>query len=78
MGWYTMAAIGSEYGPCVEPCKHTDCAKNREDLLKTCEICGEIIGADVPMYFVGHAKEGKVEHLRCVMKRENARRANNG
>ena len=39
-----LAQPGTEFGPCAEPCEHTDCASTRELAEKPCSICGEPIG----------------------------------
>jgi hypothetical protein len=72
MGWYTIPkpgqknSQGEEIGPCIEPCKHTDCAASRKDAETICGLCGEPIGYDTPVYF---GAERKHEHARCVWKK---------
>lgn len=41
---------GTEYGPCVDPCGHIDCAETRKQSETPCDICGEPIGYDLPFY----------------------------
>ena len=63
MGWLTLPKPGSEYGPCVEPCVHRDCAATRNDAGKICEHCGQKIGFDVPYY---STEGGKIVHAKCA------------
>jgi hypothetical protein len=70
MGWYTIAAPGSECGPCTEPCEHTDCAATRKDAETICGLCGEAIGYDTPVYF---GADGKHEHARCVWAKQEGK-----
>lgn len=45
-----LSAPGTQYGPCVEPCEHTDCASTRELAEKVCSHCEEPIGYDRNFY----------------------------
>jgi hypothetical protein len=40
----SLAAPGTEAGPCAEPCEHRDCASTRKMADTPCEVCGEPIG----------------------------------
>jgi hypothetical protein len=44
----SLAAPGTTYGPCAEPCEHRDCALTRTSAATPCvyEQCGEPIGYD--------------------------------
>lgn len=37
---------GTDYGPCTEPCRHTDCAATREMAAAPCVRCGDPIDYD--------------------------------
>ena len=50
MSFATIAAPGTEFGPCAEPCEHTDCAATRRTAEALCNICGEPIGYDRRYY----------------------------
>jgi hypothetical protein len=41
---------GSEFGPCAEPCQHTDCAETRRQAATICDLCPEPIGYDRRFY----------------------------
>jgi hypothetical protein len=66
MGWYTIAPPGSSTGPCVEACKHTDCAATRKQAEGSCLICGKPVGYDVPIYFT----DDGIEHFKCYHKKQ--------
>ena len=57
---------GTEYGPCAEPCEHSDCASTRELAETLCVDCGEPIGYDDRFYQLGDWT--KLEHLICAIK----------
>ena len=61
MAHYQLAAPGSEYGPCIEACKHTDCAATRKQAEGPCLICGKPVGYDVWIYFT----EDGIEYYKC-------------
>lgn len=50
MATITLSEPGTEYGPCVEPCDHTDCAETRSMAARICTYCKEQIGYIVPFY----------------------------
>ncbi len=60
----TLPEPGTEYGPCAEPCKHTDCAATREMVTATCRFCLEPIGYDRRFYREGNGS-GLV-HASCL------------
>jgi hypothetical protein len=41
---------GTEYGPCADPCAHTDCAATRAMAASPCRVCGQEIGYDTGFY----------------------------
>lgn len=41
---YVNPRTGIELGPCVDACKHTDCAENRRIAAAPCTECQEPIG----------------------------------
>lgn len=50
-----MAAIktpmpGSQYGPCINECKHEDCEALKQEALQKCSICGKEIGYEAYWY----------------------------
>ena len=46
----TLPAPGAQYGPCLEPCGHVDCAESRRMAAEACVFCGKVIGYDTPLY----------------------------
>lgn len=74
----SIAPPGTEYGPCVEPCKHIDCAATRKQAATPCVTCGEPLGYDVN-FFRNHddfrvkpGDEPEYEHAMCTYKRLDA------
>ncbi len=47
-------ASGEEIGPCVDACKHRDCAATREMAAASCRFCVKPIGYDVRFYREGN------------------------
>ena len=45
-----LPAPGTEYGPCVAPCRHRDCAATRRTALKVCRHCGAPVGYERRFY----------------------------
>lgn len=70
MGYYIYPpAPGTEHGPCVEPCQHTDCATMRRDALRTCRICKLPIGYDRAIHFEStelYGDEVAIVHHACL------------
>jgi hypothetical protein len=62
-----LPAPGTEYGPCVEPCEHSDCASTRELAATPCVECHEPIGYDDRFYQLGDWQH--LEHLKCSVVR---------
>lgn len=56
---------GTEIGPCVDPCEHTDCAQTREMAASICRFCNEPIGYEVRFYTDPDNKEHLV-HALCL------------
>ncbi len=54
---------GTEIGPCVEPCAHTDCAATRATAAALCKWCGKPIGYETG-YFEG---DDGTEHELCLL-----------
>ena len=47
MAGIMVSSPGSEFGPCVELCDHSDCAQSRQWAeLTTCSLCEKLIGYD--------------------------------
>lgn len=47
-----LAEPGDAFGPCAEPCKHTDCAATRRHAARICHHCGNSIGYMTRFYDV--------------------------
>jgi hypothetical protein len=45
-----LSPPGTKVGPCLEPCKHRDCAETRRMAESACTICGKPIGYDTRFY----------------------------
>lgn len=63
----SLAAPGTEYGPCEGTCEHTDCAATRRMAEAPCVRCREPIGYDVAFF----REEGgdpytEIAHAKCV------------
>lgn len=56
-----LAKPGTEFGPCAEPCQHTDCAGTRRIATTVCRFCNKEIGYDRRFY----NDEGYV-HTACL------------
>lgn len=60
-----LAAPGTKYGPCIEPCEHRDCAASREIAAAPCLLCRESIGFNRHYYdYEGAEGKGQV-HAAC-------------
>jgi len=59
---------GQEIGPCVSPCKHTDCAETRRQAESHCPYCKKAIGYETAHYTVGRDDDGLVilAHAVCL------------
>ena len=67
MAYATLAAPGTETGPCVEPCNHTDCAATRQQAAALCGLCNQPISYDTPFYAdPNHPTTGWV-HRTCLL-----------
>lgn len=58
-----IPAEGSEVGPCVESCEHTDCAATRALSKKICDFCKQPIGFD--SYYYETDTKNDVAHRLC-------------
>ncbi len=56
-----LGAPGSNAGPCVQECRHTDCAATRAMANAACYLCQEPIGYDVGFY--NDPEDGLVHRL---------------
>lgn len=61
MRWLTLPKPGTKYGPCQEPCSHTDCEATREMAATICHYCGQPIGYDTPFVQI----DGGLVHVSC-------------
>jgi hypothetical protein len=60
-----LAAPGTEAGPCVGECQHTDCIESHRLAETPCVACSEVIGYDTRFYHRDGAWTLLV-HARCV------------
>ena len=67
MAFYYLSDPGTECGPCIEACKHTDCAATRKQAEGLCLICSEPIGYEMPIYFT----DDGIEHFKCYHKKHD-------
>ena len=56
-----LGAPGSNAGPCLRECRHTDCAATRAMANAACYLCQEPIGYDVGFY--NDPEDGLVHRL---------------
>ena len=80
-----LAKPGTEAGPCVEPCEHTDCAATRKMAEAECVWCDEPIGYDTRLYEVDKFRYHSLgplcrvyAHARCEERRIEAARVKAG
>lgn len=57
---------GSKYGPCAGTCSHTDCAEQRADAAKICQICGAPIGYGNRTYMRDRTDDPTVNEITFV------------
>lgn len=62
----TLPAPGTEYGPCAEPCSHTDCAHSRRMAAAVCPFCDEAIGYGRRFYNEGDPGGFDLVHALCL------------
>lgn len=60
-----LPAPGTTYGPCDEPCQHTDCAQTRQQAESACTLCGQPIGYETLFFQVPPDKFHSC-HARCL------------
>lgn len=58
----SLAAPGTEYGPCDEACEHTDCAATRVMAERNCIACAEKIGFEKRFF---REDSGDLVHMKC-------------
>lgn len=56
----------STLGPCVEPCKHKDCAECRVIVAAECVYCGKPIGYDTNFYRESDTPVVNYSHALCA------------
>ena len=61
-----LPAPGSEYGPCAEPCAHTDCAHTRGMAAAVCPLCEKPIGYERRFYNEGEPGGFDLVHALCL------------
>jgi hypothetical protein len=68
-----LSEPGTEFGPCENPCEHSDCRITREMAQAACSICGLEIGYGTRFYnernAPGHSARPNVfVHALCLEK----------
>ena len=61
-----LPAPGTEYGPCAEPCSHTDCAHTRRMAAAVCPLCDGAIGYGRRFYNDGEPGGFDLVHALCA------------
>ena len=56
---------GSQFGPCIEHCKHHDCAAIRYEAKLRCSFCDKPIGYETS-YYKGEKGQSKLVHALCL------------
>lgn len=69
-----MAAIrieapGTDFGPCMERCKHEDCRESRSTASSVCVYCGKRIGYETK-YFSTRRDDGGWNHAHAACEEE--------
>lgn len=59
-----LPAPGTEFGPCLEPCQHNDCAATRADAAAICRFCSKEIGYDRRFYIDSDTRS--LVHADCL------------
>lgn len=71
MGYYIYPQEpGTEHGPCLPTCKHSDCAASRRDAASLCRICEKPIGYGGRVYF----EDSRIVHGLCLELEAEAKR----
>lgn len=66
----SLAKPGSEHGPCLTKCSHTDCASTRGLAAQECVWCGVEIGYDFRFFNVtpdGEPAWSRLAHMHCEL-----------
>lgn len=66
----SLAAPGTEYGPCSEPCRHEQCKSTNAMAERPCSICEKPIGFDTPFYQDGSWQV--LTHQICSLREQEA------
>lgn len=66
MAAITIPAPGTKYGPCEEPCSHTDCAESRRMAAIVCRFCDGPIGFEKRLYNDGPSGSYELVHAVCL------------
>jgi hypothetical protein len=64
---------GTEFGPCVDPCEHIDCAATRADADSLCHYCDGPIGYEERYY---RDQSGALVHAICLEQAEQQEEMN--
>jgi len=62
MSYIVLPEVGSELGPCPEPCEHIDCKQTRQMAQRICRYCDKPIGYQRA---VQQDEEGVFYHMSC-------------
>lgn len=71
-----LSEPGTQYGPCIEDCKHVDCAATRRHAAVICPDCHKPIGYGNRFY--RDQEEGeeadwtRLVHMMCYLERDRA------
>lgn len=57
---------GTEIGPCVNSCKHTDCAQTRAMAESICRFCDKPIGYEISFYNDKQGDKDSLVHAVCL------------
>ena len=66
----SLSAPGTDSGPCLDTCKHTDCAANRRMAALPCTHCGKPIGYEPTRFFRDGPGWDKLIHSLCFFDRQ--------
>jgi len=56
-----LSTPGTQFGPCAEPCQHSDCSTIRMIAETVCRFCDKAIGFDTRFY-----NDNEYVHASCL------------
>jgi hypothetical protein len=68
-----LSRPGTAYGPCADPCQHTDCAATRRMADSLCRLCRTAIGYETWFY---QEESGGYVHATCLLTAQEEARHN--